>query len=47
MECNESEKIMSGVLGTLFYSIVLLTVGAVVVRPVWNWISAKFPWNNK
>lgn len=41
------ELVMSQTLGTVFYSIVMLVVGALVVGPAWSWVNAKFPWNKK
>jgi hypothetical protein len=41
------ELVMSQTLGTVFYSVVMLVVGALVVGPAWNWVNAKFPWNKK
>ena len=39
------ELFTSQALGTVFYSIVMLVAGALVVGPAWSWLNAKLPWN--
>jgi hypothetical protein len=41
------ELLLSSTLGTIFYSVVLVVLGAVVGAPAWNWLNPKFPWNKK
>ena len=36
---------MSSILGTVFYTIVVFVVGAIVGRPMYNWLSKWMPWN--
>ena len=33
-------------LGTVFYSVVVFTAGALVGVPLWNWLKTKMPWHN-
>lgn len=42
---NTMEIILSSTLGTIFYTITVFVAGALVGAPLWNWISAKLPWN--
>ena len=33
---------MSGLLGTVFYSVIVFIAGAAFGRPLWDWVWAKF-----
>jgi hypothetical protein len=33
-------------LGTIFYSVVIFGLGALVGRPLFSWVNEKMPWNN-
>lgn len=39
--------VLSSTLGTVFYSIVVFVVGALIGEPLWNWVNKKLPWNKK
>lgn len=39
------ELIISESLGTIFYSLVVFTTGALVGQGIWKWVSKFFPWN--
>jgi hypothetical protein len=41
------ELLFSSTLGTIFYTLVVFTAGALIGVPLWDWISQKLPWNNK
>jgi len=36
---------MEGLLGTVFYSVVIFVAGAFIGAPMWGWLKQKFPWN--
>ena len=42
---NKMEIILSSTLGTIFYTITVFVAGALIGAPLWNWVSAKLPWN--
>jgi len=35
----------SSILGTIFYSVVIFIVGALIGTPLWNWVKTKLPWS--
>lgn len=37
--------VLSSTLGTVFYSVVVFVVGALVGQPLWSWVNKKLPWN--
>ena len=39
-------EFVSGGLGTVFYTVVLFVVGALIGAPLWNWMKTKMPWSN-
>lgn len=39
------ELIYSSVLGTVFYSLVVFAIGALVGQSLWSWVKKFFPWN--
>ena len=39
--------VLSSTLGTIFYSGVVFVAGALIGKPLWNWINEKLPWNKK
>jgi len=41
------EVIFSSALGTVFYTVAVFVAGALIGKPLWDWISAKLPWNKK
>jgi len=41
----ELQGVLSNTLGTVFFSIVVFVLGALVGVPLWNWINKKLPWN--
>jgi hypothetical protein len=43
----ELESVLSSTLGTIFYSIVVFVAGSLIGSQLWNWVSAKLPWNKK
>jgi|7_EtaG_2_1085326.scaffolds.fasta_scaffold34300_2 hypothetical protein len=36
---------MSSILGTIFYTIVVFVLGAFVGRPAFSWLNKYLPWN--
>jgi hypothetical protein len=36
----------SGILGTIFFSVLVFIAGALVGTPLWNWGKKFLPWNN-
>jgi hypothetical protein len=36
---------MSSVLGTVFYSVIVFVAGALVGRPLYSWATKWLPWN--
>ena len=36
---------ISSTFGTIFYTIVVFTAGALIGQPVWSWFVKKLPWN--
>jgi len=36
---------MSSILGTVFYTIVVFVIGALVGRPAFSWATKWFPWS--
>ncbi len=41
------ELFFSSALGTLFYTVTVFVAGAFIGKPLWDWVSAKLPWNKK
>lgn len=41
------EELLSSVLGTTFFAIVVFVAGAFIGKPLWDWVSPKLPWNKK
>lgn len=41
------ELFFSSFLGTVFYTVVVFVAGAFIGKPLWDWVSAKLPWNKK
>ena len=42
---NTMPEPFSGILGTVFYSVILFVAGALIGTPLWNWVKKFFPWN--
>ena len=40
-------EMLSSTMGTMFYSVVVFMAGAMIGRPMWNWMYAKMPWSDK
>tara|TARA_R100001509_G_C4803743_1_gene194009 strand:- start:181 stop:297 length:117 start_codon:yes stop_codon:yes gene_type:complete len=38
---------MESFLGTIWWSVLVFTAGALIGVPAWNWVRGFFPWNNK
>ena len=41
------EMFFSSALGTVFYTAVVFMAGAFIGKPLYDWVSPKFPWNKK
>ena len=39
------EMIISGGIGTIFFTGIIFIAGALIGVPLWNWIKAKMPWS--
>ncbi len=37
-------EFLSSVLGTIFFTIVVFTAGALIGRPLFDWVVKKLPW---
>lgn len=37
-------EILSSALGTVFFTIVVFTAGALIGRPLFSWVVKKLPW---
>lgn len=40
------DVIISGGLGTVFFTVVVFIAGALIGAPLWKWMKAKMPWSN-
>jgi len=40
------DVIISGGLGTVFFTVVVFIAGALIGAPLWNWMKTKMPWSN-
>ena len=38
---------IDSVLGTVFYSMVVFTAGALMGRPMWCWVCKSMPWKTE
>ena len=36
---------MESFLGTVWWSVIVFTAGALIGVPAWNWVRGYFPWN--
>jgi hypothetical protein len=34
-----------GFVGTIWFTALVFIAGAFIGAPMWNWVKAKFPWN--
>jgi hypothetical protein len=44
---QDLQLVFSSALGTVFYSVTVFVLGALIGTPLWNWVNAKLPWNKK
>ena len=38
-------EILSTTWGAVLFTIVVFVAGALVGKPIWQWLDSKFPWN--
>jgi len=38
-------EFLHSALGTVFYTLVVFGLGALIGTPLWNWAKTKMPWN--
>jgi hypothetical protein len=41
------ELFFSSALGTVFYTAFIFGLGALIGKPLYDWVSSKLPWNKK
>jgi|688.fasta_scaffold00026_6 hypothetical protein len=41
------ELFFSSFLGTVFYTAMVFVAGALIGKPLWDWVAPKLPWNKK
>jgi len=39
-------EILSSALGTVFFTVVVFTAGALIGRPLYTWVVSKLPWTS-
>jgi|TARA_X000001382_G_scaffold46437_1_gene31402 uncharacterized membrane protein YccC len=44
---GDTNGFFSGALGTVFYTVVVFVIGALIGTPLWNWTKKFLPWNKE